>query len=54
VLSAVLLGSAIMLADSLQHVTQHINRQAVFWGSRWSPSPLPGGFGARNIRYCRR
>ncbi|AMX05167.1 transporter [Enterobacter asburiae] len=32
VLSAVLLGSAIMLADSLQHVTQHINRQAVFWG----------------------
>lgn len=32
VLSAVLLGSAIMMADSLQHVTQHINRQAVFWG----------------------
>lgn len=32
VLSAVLLGSAIMLADSLQHVTEHINLQAVFWG----------------------
>ena len=32
VLSAVLLGSAIMLADSLQHVAQHISLQAVFWG----------------------
>jgi hypothetical protein len=44
-----------MLADSLQHVTQHINQQAIGWGfSRWSaPSPLSGGFGARNIRYCR-
>ncbi|HDR2386639.1 MULTISPECIES: MFS transporter [Enterobacter] len=31
VLSAVLLGSAIMLADSLQHVTQHISLQAVCW-----------------------
>lgn len=31
VLSAVLLGSAIMMADSLQHVTEHINRQAVCW-----------------------
>ncbi|WP_407212274.1 MFS transporter [Enterobacter roggenkampii] len=32
VLSAVLLGSAIMLADSLQHVAQHISLQAVCWG----------------------
>jgi len=32
VLSAVLLGSAIMMADSLQHVTQHLNRAAVCWG----------------------
>lgn len=31
VLSAVLLGSAIMLADSLQHVAQHISLQAVCW-----------------------
>lgn len=31
VFSAVLLGSAIMLADSLQHVAQHISLQAVCW-----------------------
>ena len=31
VLSAVLIGSAIMLADSLQHVAQHISLQAVCW-----------------------
>jgi DHA2 family multidrug resistance protein-like MFS transporter len=32
VLSAALLGSAIMLADSLQRVTQHISQEAVGWG----------------------
>lgn len=31
-LSAVLLGSAIMLADSLQHITQGINPAAAGWG----------------------
>ncbi|WP_395312857.1 MFS transporter [Enterobacter sp. ECC-219] len=31
-LSAVLLGSAIMLADSLQHITQGINPAATGWG----------------------
>ncbi|MDW3568050.1 MFS transporter [Enterobacter asburiae] len=32
VLSAVLLGSAIMMADSLQHMTQNINQAATGWG----------------------
>ncbi|MCW1825254.1 MFS transporter [Enterobacter asburiae] len=32
VLSAVLLGSAIMMANSLQSVTQHVSREAVCWG----------------------
>ncbi len=32
VLSAALLGSAIMLADSLQLVTQNINQTATGWG----------------------
>lgn len=32
VLSAVLLGSAIMLADSLQHMTKNINQAATVWG----------------------
>ncbi|STD20535.1 protein YebQ [Enterobacter asburiae] len=56
VLSAALLGSAIMLADSLQRVTQDINQAATGWGllTLVSASPLSGGFGARKVPYCAR